>query len=325
MIWIFVIGLVAAVALSAAFSGLETGVYSLERVRLQVRAAGGDRGSMRLLQLAQDPARTVCTILVVNNGVNYAVAACSGRIVHSLADPGIGDMQLELLNTLWVVPVLFVFGELVPKSLFLQHPTSLASRVWPLYRVANVVCAPLVRPLLALLSRLTGDEARPPLLARRGVVDVLTRGDEAGALTGTQRAIARRVLTLHGVPVRSRMVTVDQVVAVGADAGRDEVLAEAARTGRSRLLVRSPDGGFSGYVNALDAAFASNPADWELSGHVFAMPSVAADVPVLQAIETLQGARRPLAIVRDGTGPVGILSAADVVDALMERPSGFDS
>lgn len=324
MIWWSVLGALVALFLSATFSGMETGVYSLERVRLQVRASTGDRRAVRLLRLAGDPARAMCTILVVNNAVNYAVASFCGDVVKHLAAPGMGEVQLELLNTLWVVPVLFIFGEVVPKQLFLAHPAALAARAWPLYVAFSRVLLPVITPLVALQRRLTGVSATAqPLLARKGIVETLTAGDEAQALHQTQRRMASRVLELRDVTVRRRLVPRDRVSSVAADASRADILAAAADGGRSRLLVDDPETGrYRGYVNVLDAAFAERPEAWSTPDNLFELPSVNMDMPVLEAVRVLQDARRPLAQVLDGGRAVGILAQADVVDALLSPEHG---
>ena len=319
MIWWSVLGAVAALLLSATFAGMEIGVYSLERVRLQVRASGGDRGAARLLGLVRDPVRAMCAILVINNTVNYAPAAFCGGIVKDLADPGMGEIQLELLNTLWVVPVLFIFGEVVPKQLSLAHPVAFAARAWPFYVMFSRIMSPVIVPLAAFQRRVMGvDPPIQPLLARKGIVDALTAGDEAKALHSTQRRIAARVLALRDVTVRGRMVSLDKVVSVSSTATRSDVLLAAARTGRSRLLVEAGEGGgYRGYVNALDAAFADQRDGWSISDNVFDLPSVHVDLPVLEAVGVLQDARRPIAEVMERGRAVGILAQADVVDALL--------
>lgn len=323
MIWWSVLGALVAVSLSATFSGMETGVYSLERVRLQIRAAAGDRRAARLLALVQDPTRAVCTILVVNNVVNYAVAMFCGDVVKHFAGPGLGEIELELLNTLWVVPILFVFGEVVPKQLFLGHPVALTTRAWPLYRAGAALLRPVVSPLVALVRRLgAGEVSDRSLLARQGVVDLLTAGDEAESLHAVQRRMAESVLALRGVTVRDRMVPRERIASIPRHANRDEVLAVAGASGRSRLLVRSDDGeAFTGYINALDAAFAPADRPFNVAESSFGMPSVDPDMPVLEALRVLQEAHGPVAQVVEGKRAVGLLAQADVVGALLS-PEG---
>jgi CBS domain containing-hemolysin-like protein len=310
---------VLCLALSAIFSGTETGLYSLERVRLQLRAAEGHSSSRHLLAVVRSPGHAVCTLLLGNTLVNFAVAACGGEVLRACADPGLDDIELELLNTLYLVPLVFVFGELLPKNLFLRHPGALVPVVWPVYRIVEFLLYPLVRPLLLLLRKL--DRGTPgggdSLLRREALAGVLTRDDEAERLSSAQRAIAERILDLRSRRIRELMIPWERVVAVAQGAGQEEILRAGAESGVSRILVRRGEPlGFSGYINVLDAAF-TEPGGFRLEDHLHHLPEVSSEAPLTEALGVLQRARRPLAQVRVSGGPPGIVATADIVDLLL--------
>ena len=317
------LALCAGFVLSAIFSGTETGLYSLERVRLQVRAAEGDRRSARLLAVLERPAAAICTLLVANNIVNYAVSWLSGRLLEEATGHGLSAIRLEVLNTLTLVPVLFVLGELVPKDLFLHHPARLVPRFQPMLEGVGLVLRPLVAGLLALTNLLTrgdGQEIRGRLFRRDALARILTREDEAEHLNPTQRALAGSLLRLEHVRVRDRMVPLAGVASVRDDADRDAIVREGARTHRSRLLITGAGPrDVLGYLSVLDAAFDAGPDD--------CAASLARTLPVCQAEETLTAAlarlqreRRPLALVRAGSDPVGIITISDIVSMLLTPP-----
>jgi putative hemolysin len=68
---------------SAVFSGLEIGLYTLNRVKLAVAAERGDRRAVRLQRELAQPERLLAGLLVGNNMVNYlgtvAIAALLDR------------------------------------------------------------------------------------------------------------------------------------------------------------------------------------------------------------------------------------------------------
>ncbi len=312
--------------ISATFSGMETGVYSLQRVRLQVRASSGDERAAKLLDLVGDPGRAVCTILVVNNIVNYGVAIFTGDVVEHLAAGEDGhsltDIQLELLNTATVVPLLFIFGELVPKDLFLRYPASLVAISYPLYRAAAFSLQWIVSPLLWLMQKLMGREAQSESpLARGGIADVLTTADEAAALTSVQRDMAAQIMRLREVRVRDHMVPLKSVVAISKEDGRRGVLDAWGRSGHSRILLKSGERkGFAGFINALDVALGE--PDFSLKDHLHSLPEVSANASVIDAMQGLQAAHRPLATVREGAEIIGVVFMGQIVDVLMKRFDG---
>ena len=62
------------IALSAFFSGSETGYYRATRARLTMDAAGGHRTARELMWLANNPVMFVATVLVGNNLANFLVS-----------------------------------------------------------------------------------------------------------------------------------------------------------------------------------------------------------------------------------------------------------
>nr|MBC8202132.1 DUF21 domain-containing protein [Planctomycetota bacterium] len=62
---------VLGVLLSALYSGLETGLYTINKIRLDVRALSNVASAKRLLEILDRPARMLAVLLVCNNIANY--------------------------------------------------------------------------------------------------------------------------------------------------------------------------------------------------------------------------------------------------------------
>lgn len=126
MIWTALALAILGLALSALFSGTETGFYRAGRMRLVLDAWGGDWIARVLLWLTNRPFIYVATVLAGNNLANYLV---SMSIVLAAASLFSGPSELaEFAMPLVLTPVLFVYGELLPKNLFLHAPNRLLRR-----------------------------------------------------------------------------------------------------------------------------------------------------------------------------------------------------
>ena len=116
----------AGLLLSAFFSGTETGLYRVSRTRIVLDALSGSRSSRALVWLLNRPAIFVATALVGNNVANYltsfAIVTLSGALIAS------GSLA-ELLGPILMTPVVFVFGELLPKYLFFMLRTDFYVRL----------------------------------------------------------------------------------------------------------------------------------------------------------------------------------------------------
>ena len=71
---LLLLGLLLMLGLSASFSGIETGIISLNRIALRQRKEKGDRRAIILTNLLRRPERLLAGILVGNNLVNVTAA-----------------------------------------------------------------------------------------------------------------------------------------------------------------------------------------------------------------------------------------------------------
>ena len=215
--------------LSALFSGSETGFYRATRLRLVLDAMGGDTVARGLLFLTNHPALFVATTLVGNSLANYLVSLAAVVILQTVAT---GDVALvEWIAPLLLAPVLLVYGELLPKNLFLQAPNRLLRRCGPLLLASVVllsagerVAVGLSRLLARWMRRVVGSgplDACPARLRR-----VLEEGHEAGILHPAQRSLAQGIFAVAGQPVGQFLAAAEELPCATADMSKSEVLGD---------------------------------------------------------------------------------------------------
>ncbi|MCP4837427.1 MAG: DUF21 domain-containing protein [Phycisphaera sp.] len=301
---------------SAIFSGLETGLYVVNRVRLAVRASRGDRSAVRLESELEHPDRLLSTLLILNNAANYAGSLGVAAILNSF---GLSAAGVVVLNTALVVPVLFVFGETVPKDLFRTRADLWIPRcVGPLRMARRSLTVIGLVPMLSLVDRLVqrlvggdpGDRVGP----RARMTWFIRESAASGSLTPAQLDLADRALSMRHLAVTSEMTPWRQVVTVRKADLTTDPRAIAGRTMRSRLPVTDGSGRVIGVVGVQDL----------LLGREFndsidqSMPRLGPGTPVFVALETLRQARRPMGIVEDSSGrPLGIVTLKDLVEPLL--------
>ena len=128
---------------AALFSGAETGFYRATRLRLVLDAMGGDAVARGLLFLTNHPSLFVATTLVGNSLATYLVSLAMVVVLRAVI-PGPGTL-VPWIAPLVAAPVLLVYGELLPKNLFLQAPNRLLRRFGPVFLVFVVLLLPLAR------------------------------------------------------------------------------------------------------------------------------------------------------------------------------------
>lgn len=140
------LGILACLAQSAVFSGLNLAVFSLSPLELAVAARRGDRRALAVLSLRRDANRTLVTILWGNVAVNVLLAL--------LADSVLAGVTAFVFSTV----VITVFAEIIPQATFSRHALSVAAALAPLLRAYRLLLAPVAVPTAWVLDRWLGAE-----------------------------------------------------------------------------------------------------------------------------------------------------------------------
>ena len=312
--------LVTAVAASALFSGAETGLYRATRLRLVVDALSGDLIARGLLWLATHPTLFVATVLVGNSATHWLASLSVVLLAHGLS--GASPQWGEVVGSLLLAPFLFVFGELVPKSFFLEAPNRLLRRVGPVLLFFTLLLLPISGVLWALsklLERVLGQshENVRTTLARRELRDVFEEGHAAGVLHPVQRALAQGVFASADRPVSRYYTPLAQVPRARSTMTRTEVLGLAQRYRIALVPVErtEPLGEkkLIGYVRVSELAFRSGEALLPLRPLLRLGPNA----PQLAALTALHAAKEELAAVIDERGGLlGVVSADQLREGL---------
>jgi CBS domain containing-hemolysin-like protein len=249
--------LAVGLMLSAFFSGSETGFYRANRLRLMLDALGGDFVARGLLALTNHASIFVATVLVGNNIANYLVSLA---IVLGAQRLFAGPSHLaEIIAPLALAPLLFIYGESLPKYIFYQAPNRLLRRGGVPLLICTAAFLPVTGLLWAfskILESLAGESPQRAQLglARKELSEVFEEGHEAGILRPAQRGLAQGLFAVANQPVRSFLISPGRVPRVREGSGREEILRLARRHRLPALPVESaaPGRELIGYVRVID-------------------------------------------------------------------------
>jgi len=317
--------LLAAVGLflSAFFSGSETGFYRATRVRLLLDSVSGDWIARGLLWLTSHPSWFVATTLVGNNVANYLVSLA---IVLGTQAITTGDGHTaELVASLALAPVIFIYGELLPKNLFLQAPNRLLRLGGPIFMICVVLFAPISAALWCLnwlLARVVGEPDEPvqTTLARRELRRLLEEGHAAGILHPSQRGLAQGIFGLANRKVEEFVTPIAQVPRAREEMDRDAVMGIARRYRLALVPVEAAGrpGTLRGYHGVAELGL----SDSERMPSPRPLMAIPSGLTHLSALMRMQAADERLAKVMGEDGEtLGIVTAERLREPLL-RPSG---
>lgn len=309
------IGLAVALAilgmlLSAFFSGTETGFYRAARVRLVLDALGGDRIARALVWLANRPSIFIATTLAGTNLANDLVSLAIVMATQAVFTTQ--NRAAELLIPLILAPVLFVYGELLPKNLFLHSPNRLLRKTGPLFLLFVVLFLPVSLLLWGFNKLLERLLASPPervrlMLARRELRRVLDEGHEVGLLRPAQQALAQGILAVASRPIGAYAVPLAAIPRARAEMTKDEILGLARRYRISDVCVEEagPERRPAGYVRVIDLALEPS----ERVGPLRPLLKFQPTDTYLDTLMRMQAAKEELAQIVDADGQtIGVLT-----------------
>jgi CBS domain containing-hemolysin-like protein len=318
----------AGAVIMALCSGMEIACYSINRVRLALRAGlvPPDKAARMIRAELDQPDRLLSTLLICMNIGTYAGALATSELLErSVESPAL----VALLNTCVLAPVLFIFSEALPKELFRTEADRLAyffARPLAAARGALTVVGvlPLVQVLTRLVERISGLPRERISDARQRIALLLKEGAGHGVLSESQVTLVDRALMLRGVTVADEMVPWSLVRTLPLDIDRARALKIIGPSRHARVPVvgsiesSSPGGratwGVVGILEQLDLYLKPEATIAELVRPVVRLRR---STRVREALLLLREHKCAMGVVEDDNHrPLGIVTARDLVEPL---------
>lgn len=235
MLW-RLLALFLLLILSGFFSGSETALLALDKLRVRFLQQKQRPGADKLAALLDNPDRLLSGILVGNNLVNIAASV----IATSLCVSYFGDGG-ELMTVLILTPILLIFSEVCPKTYAAQYPEKMS--FWVLNPISFVVwiLAPVIFVVASISRLMTSfirkNDAESLSVSEDEIKAMIEVGEESGVVAAEQREMLHGIFDLSETRVRDIMVPRTEVTGIDVSAGFQEVLTVVRQMRHSRFPV----------------------------------------------------------------------------------------
>ncbi len=304
---------------SFIYAATETGFYCLNRIRLRYREERGWWTAKIINRMLNDPHGMVCTVLIGNNVANYIAAATFTYIISVRVSHG----RAELLATLMLAPVILIFCEILPKSIFQRHADYFLYKVAPIADISYKVFSPLVF-LLRVISRLPhlflkGVEVKEsPFFSPQRLRYFLDEGAAEGAVSVYQNTMARNIMALGTTAVQKVMIPLEEVTMAPATVGPQSLRDLAGDKKFSRIPIYDRERTRIIGVVVIIEFLMNEKHQGNIREFVRTVTHIDAETPVDDALLKLRHARQRMGIVTDGDGKaVGIITIKDLVEEIV--------
>lgn len=307
-----VIVIIFSLIIVAVFSAAETSFVASDKIALAINCKSKFETNSIFFFL-EDTELFFATVVVASSLAVTTFSSVSEIFFHE--GLGIGTSLLLPLTTL----VGFLVGELLPKSMALESPETVAHFMLPFVRLFYFVAKPLVK-FTADFSRLIvrivfRSERRTGIFQRRDVYRFLGDTVSSGYLDKIESDIIRRLLVNAGLPVRNFLVPRTQLVGVDMTTDIDKLRAIFEKTGKTKVIVYdSTIDNVVGVVHAKDIFREVDTIDQLISDILYIPESIS----VLDLLEEFRAEKVYSAIVIDEFGgTVGLVTSSDIMEIFL--------
>jgi len=312
-----------ALCLGASFllSGMEAGVFALNRLRIRRLARGGKKSAQMLNQFLEQPEKFLWTILVGNTLANFLILGWSLAKLHEWF---FGRTILIGASFAVIVFLFYTFFDLLPKMLFRAHPNSLCLSAARVFRIVNLllrVPVLIVEEVSQTILRWTGGQVfKGQLFGNREEMRAVMR-ESGQALTDDEHAMVNRILDLQNFTVGQIARPLAETVAVEAQTTLREAIALARGKDFSRLPVWEVRDGQRRVAGLLDVGpllYREN-LDMETPASAHMIPAVFVNegIRLEVALRLMQRAGQRMAIVLSRErAEIGIVTVKDILKVM---------
>ena len=237
-----------------------------------------------------------------------------------------GSAAVELLAPVLMSPILYVYGESLPKNIFFLAPNRLLKFFAPILLLCTILFAPialLLWGIAQILERLLGespDKIRL-VLAREELEKVLDEGKEVGLLHPTQRLLADNFFAQASRTVREIYTPLNKAYVVPKTTSADELRKRAARKRMADIAVYEKNKNeIIGYYRLIELLVQSDSETTELP-ELHPIRSVNANELMGETLLQMQAKHETLVKVVNNRGQtIGLLRMEHLTDPILNGP-----
>jgi len=316
------------VAAAGLFAGAETGIYQLSRIRLRLGIEKKKFLYILLGKVMHNSSNLLHSLLI---GTNLAYYIATSIVTYMLLSNIETERATELTATFITTPVLFIFSELIPKSIFYYRSDSLMPVISPFlyftdsfFRWTGVV--PFFAALSGAFSTLSG-VPRPSAgsvssVGKHQIAAVLKETHKEGLFSPVQADIVNRLAIISSRRISEVMIPVSKVAMAEQTSGRTELLKILREHSFTRIPVYSNmRSSIIGFINIYECLACKKDFS-SLLEFITPILKLNAETSVSEAINTMQIEKQKIAVVVK-TGHLGrkrctgILTMKDLVEELL--------
>lgn len=319
----YLLAFIVLLLLSGYFAGAEIALASVNKIRLENRAADGDRRAKRVVYILNNFDKALTTLLIGNNIAHIGFATLATLFTYSLFDSAeaLPSYAVTLCTIISTIAVFFL-GELIPKNFAKACNESFAYFVSGSLIFLMKVMTPLSfvfqsisKLVSAPFKKKMGDT---PTVTEDELYDIIETFVEENDIDKETEELVQNAIEFSERTVKDVMTPWDKAVFVKETDSAEDVVQTIRGCTFSRLPVVNDAGDVVGTLSIrsfLKRYLKSNDVSVT---DVMANPEFMPDsTSVDDVLSTLSNERTHIAYVRSGQQVIGIVTIEDILEELV--------
>ena len=306
MSYIFIVLLLS---LSAIFSGLTLGFFSLNKEDLERKAMLGDKDAQKVYHLRKKGNLLLCTLLIGNVAVNSALAIFLGNIASGIV--------AGIIATSLIV----VFGEIIPQAIFSRYALILGAKLTWLVKIFTFIFYPISWPIAWVLDKGLGEEIAT-IYSRHELIKIIEDHEDSkeSDIDIDEESIIKGALSYSSKTVDDILTPRTEVFALAFDQKLTaNTVKKICETGHSRVPVYKENldniVGILYIKDLLSKSYKGKKVDNIARKNVIFVDS---DKPLDDLLNAFKDSRNHLFVVVDKHGVVsGLVTIEDVLEEII--------
>ncbi len=318
---VYIIVMVALVAMSGYFSATETAFSCANKTRLKTMSEEGNKKAKLVLKLSDDYDKLISGILIGNNIVNISLSSIGTVFFIELLKNTNAANYSATISTAVITIVVLIGGEVTPKSIAKDMPERFSLFSAPFLSVILWVLTPLTA-LFSLWKKLinkmfkTKDESK---ISSEELIMFVDEVQQEGSLDAEESDLIKNAIEFNETKAEDILTHRMDLEAVSTEATKEELSRKFAETKFSRILVY--DGTIDniiGVVHQKDVYTAAGLTAQKLKDLIAPVLYIQKNEKISDLLKILQKQKAHMAVVLDEYGgTLGIVTMEDILEELV--------
>ena len=309
---------VILIVLSGYFSGTEISLASVNRIHMMSKASKGKKSAKRVLWLLDNFDEALSVLLIGNNVVNIGCATLATAITLHLG------AYWVTVATIVATVVIFIFGEILPKS----FARSCNEKFAEFASLPLIVLMKVLKPVSIMFTALSTFVSKPfkakaenqVTMTEEELTDIVENISEEDGFDEEKGELMKSALEFSNSTAGEIMTPWDKVEHISVALKTPEILRILKKSIHSRIPVTDRKGNIKGVLQIRNffKAYMKNPKMVILASIIDYPYYVDADEAIDDVLTEMSNHRRNLSFVRGKDGNVvGILTVEDILEELV--------